>query len=159
MSCVTFVFIHSFFIIPPNILIDIWNHMWNTLDQMLNLWLAFYLLTALEKAWKISESASPDSSRRKLIYILHLQQSGPFISIVSKLFNISRKIQQTEAHHAMMNFTISPRAEEAITVSQGHSREIANKYYRVQNAQESAVIAATAHEQMYGQQEVPQIPN
>lgn len=57
----------------------------------------------------------------------------------------------------MMNSTISPRAEEAITLSQGHSRETAEKYYRIQCLQESALIAATAHKDMYGVQKVPHL--
>lgn len=52
---------------------------------------------------------------------------------------------------------ITPQAEEALTLSQGHSRTVAEKYYQIKNLREAAVVAATTHESMYGLQDIPNI--
>jgi hypothetical protein len=66
-------------------------------------------------------------------------------------------LQQTEAHEASHQQLISQRAEEAITLSQNHSRQVATQFYNVRNLRDASIIAAKTHEELYGVQTVPQI--
>lgn len=68
-----------------------------------------------------------------------------------------RKLQQTEAHEASHQQLISQQAEEAITLSQNHSRQVADQFYNVRNLRDASIIAAKTHETMYGVQRIPQI--
>jgi hypothetical protein len=67
------------------------------------------------------------------------------------------KLQQSEAHDAVAQHKITQQAEEAITLSQGHSRQVAEKYYQMRNLRDAAVVAAETHEDLYGRQDVPNI--
>lgn len=68
-----------------------------------------------------------------------------------------RKLQQTEAHQASNQQLISPQAEEAITLSQNHSRHVAEKFYQVRNLRDASILASKTHEDIYGVQPIPQI--
>lgn len=52
---------------------------------------------------------------------------------------------------------ISFEAEEAITLSQNHSRQVADKYYQIRNLRDASVIASKSHEELYGVRTIPQI--
>lgn len=79
--------------------------------------------------------------------------------IVPCLFRLIlfRKLQQTEANEASRQDRISRQAEEAITISQNHSRQVAEQYYQVRNLRQASILASKTHEELYGIQSVPQI--
>ncbi len=69
----------------------------------------------------------------------------------------TRKLQQTEANEARRKQIISQQAEEAITWSQNHSRQVGERFYQVRNLSDASILAARTHEQLYGIQTIPQI--
>ncbi len=42
-------------------------------------------------------------------------------------------------------------------MSQNHSRQVAERFYQVRNLSDASILAARAHEQLYGVQTIPQI--
>ena len=66
-------------------------------------------------------------------------------------------MQQSEANEARHKQIISQEAEEAITLSQNHSRQVAERFYQVRNLSDASILAARTHEQLYGVQAIPQI--
>lgn len=66
-------------------------------------------------------------------------------------------MQQTEAHVASNKHLITRGEEDAITMSQGHSREVAEKFYQMKSMEEAAVTAAQTHQNLYGIQAVPDL--
>jgi hypothetical protein len=68
-----------------------------------------------------------------------------------------RKLQQTEANEASGDRRITPAAENAITITQGHSREVAEKFYKLKDLSEASSLAIKTHEELYGIQEIPDI--
>lgn len=68
-----------------------------------------------------------------------------------------RQLQQTEAHEATLTGKIDAEYEEALTLTQGHSKEIAEKFYIKKNMNVAAVKATIVHEQLHGKFEIPVI--
>lgn len=66
-------------------------------------------------------------------------------------------MQQTEAHEASYHSIISKEAEEAVTLSQNHSRQIAEEFYQVRNLRDASILASKTHEELYGAQAIPHI--
>jgi len=67
-------------------------------------------------------------------------------------------MQQTSAHEAMLANTLTPSAEEALTLTQGHSREVVEDYYIRRNMTQAVTTACAAHQQLHGDFTVPNIP-
>jgi hypothetical protein len=57
-----------------------------------------------------------------------------------------RKLQQTEANEASGDRRITPAAENAITITQGHSREVAEKFYKLKDLSEASSLAIKIQE-------------
>lgn len=67
-------------------------------------------------------------------------------------------MQQTSTHEAVLANTLTPSAEEALTLTQGHSREVVEDYYLRRNLIQAATTACAAHRQLHGDFTVPNIP-
>lgn len=67
-------------------------------------------------------------------------------------------MQQTSAHDAVLMRTLEPHCEEALTLTQGHSRGVVEDYYLRKNLAQAATTACAAHTQLHGEFAVPNIP-
>ena len=66
-------------------------------------------------------------------------------------------MQQTYAHVATLQNNISMECEEALTLTQGHSRETANQYYILRDMEKAAKNASGIHKRLHGEFTVPNI--
>ncbi|MFO0414617.1 MAG: hypothetical protein ACK50E_03110 [Bacteroidota bacterium] len=62
---------------------------------------------------------------------------------------------QTDTHNATLKHTLSKEEEESLTMTQGHSRETARRFYEIKNQEQAAIQSIEAHRILYG--EMPQI--
>lgn len=88
------------------------------------------------------------------------QLSGAFGSDCLLCFDFSscRKMQHTVAHEAVMDNTIPEAYEEALTLTQGHSRETTQRYYVKKQMERAATTACLAHKRLHGEFVAPNIP-
>jgi hypothetical protein len=66
-------------------------------------------------------------------------------------------MQHTFAHDAAMNNQISEGCEEALTLTQGHSRQTAQEFYVMRNMEKAADSACATHKRLYGEVAIPKI--
>ena len=69
-----------------------------------------------------------------------------------------RKMQHTYAHEAVLTNSLSGEMEEALMKTQGHSRETTREFYILGDMKKAAEGAIEAHEILFGQMRVPNIP-
>jgi hypothetical protein len=67
-------------------------------------------------------------------------------------------MQHTYTHQAVLDKEIDESYEEALTLTQGHSRQITNDYYILKNMINVANTASVAHKRLHGEFTVPNIP-
>ena len=67
-------------------------------------------------------------------------------------------MQHTFAHDAVLNQRISEGSEEALTLTQGHSRQTAQEFYVMRQMEKAADTASSAHKRLYGEVAIPNIP-
>lgn len=67
-------------------------------------------------------------------------------------------MQHTAAHEAVMDHTIPEAFEEALSYTQGHSRETTQRFYVMKKMEEHAVTACLAHKRLHGEFEAVDIP-
>ena len=80
------------------------------------------------------------------------------IEFLSLSHSFHRKMQHTFAHDAVLNQRISEGSEEALTLTQGHSRQTAQEFYVMRQMEKAADTASSAHKRLYGEVAIPNIP-
>lgn len=66
-------------------------------------------------------------------------------------------MQHTFAHDAVLDQRISEGCEEALTVTQGHSRQTAQEFYVMRQMEKAADTASSTHKRLHGEVAVPKI--
>lgn len=66
-------------------------------------------------------------------------------------------MQHTFAHDAVLDQRISEGCEEALTMTQGHSRQTAQEFYVMRQMEKAADTACSVHKRLYGEVSVPKI--
>ncbi len=67
-------------------------------------------------------------------------------------------MQHTAAHEAVMEQKIPEEYEEALSFTQGHSRETTQKFYVMKKMAKHAITACDAHKRLHGEFAIVDIP-